>query len=70
MHLLGKRGRMKWKEFESNQCCVVQEERHLASSEGKSGVTQRGFGNLEKIAVSYYRLHLALLGDSSYYHVF
>lgn len=31
-----KRERMKWKEFESNQCSVTLEERHLTSSEGKN----------------------------------
>lgn len=36
------RQRMKWKESESNECSVAQEEKHLTSSEGKNG------GNTER----------------------
>lgn len=41
---------------------MAQEERHLTSSEGENRGNTGRIQKLIKISVSYYRLHLALLG--------
>lgn len=51
----------KVKECESNQCSLAQEERRLTSSEGRNRGDTGRIQKLIKIAVSYYRLYLALL---------
>lgn len=39
---------MKWKEPESNQCSMAQEEERLTSSEGKNGVNTERIQKLRK----------------------